>query len=272
MIVPNAMIPSTALIACRVLETEIEALSQGATHIVRREFFDIGLHDQPTRLRSLLAGAIMRAEDDPNVQQVVLVYGLCGLALVDLAPRRCPLVVARAHDCITLLLGNKERYAATMRDEPGTYWYSPGWNKARRVPGPEREAALRREYTAKFGAEEAEALMEMERAAFAQHTTAGYADLGLPGDEENRRYAELCAQSLGWRFQGHRGDPSLLRDLLHGPWDGERFLTVNAGEQIAHSADAAIIKAIPARRLVGPELESRTQLSGEGLPAIGHAP
>jgi len=237
--------PVCALVACRVLEAEIAALSAEAAHIVRREFFEIGLHDQPTDLRSKLAGAICRAEDDPSVGQVVLVYGLCGLALVDLAPRRCPLVVARAHDCITLFLGSKERYAAAMRDEPGTYWYSPGWNKAMRVPGPEREARLREEYAERFGAEEAEALLEMERSAFAQHTTAGYTDHGLPGDARNRLYAEQCAQSLGWRFREHRGDPTLLRDLLHGPWDDERFLTVLPGERIAHTTDAAVVRAVP---------------------------
>lgn len=238
--------PHLALIACRVLEAEIAELSQGAPHIVRREFFEIGLHDQPTGLRSLLAGAIGRAEDDPAVEQVVLAYGLCGLALVDLAPRRCPLVVARAHDCITLFLGSKERYAAQMRDEPGTYWYSPGWNRAQRVPGPEREAKMRAEYTAKFGADEAEALLEMERSAFAQHSTAGYTDLGLPGDDENRLYAERCAKSLGWRFRCHEGDSSLLRDLLHGPWDSKRFLVVRPGERIAHTADDGIVRALPA--------------------------
>lgn len=238
--------PASALIACRVLEAEIAALAEGAAHIVRREFFEIGLHDQPTGLRSMLAGAIGRAEEDPSVEQVILAYGLCGLALADLAPRRCTLVVARAHDCITLFLGSRERYAAQMRDEPGTYWYSPGWNRARRVPGPEREAQMRAEYTAKFGAEEAEALLEMERSAFAQHTTAGYTDLGLPGDDEHRRYAEDCAKSLGWRFQSHQGDASLLRDLLHGPWDGGRFLVVRPGERIAHAADASIIRAVPA--------------------------
>jgi len=238
--------PPSALVACRVLEAEIAALSAGAAHIVRREFFEIGLHDQPAGLRSMLAGAIGRAEDDPAVQQVILAYGLCGLALAGLAPRRCPLVVARAHDCITLFLGSRERYARQMLDEPGTYWYSPGWNRARRVPGPEREAKMREEYAAKFGAEEVEALLEMERSAFAQHTTAGYTDFGLPGDDEHRRYAEECARSLGWRFQRHRGDASLLRDLLHGPWDGERFLFVRPGERIAHAADASVIRAVPA--------------------------
>jgi hypothetical protein len=239
--------PSVALVACRVLESEIAALLQGATHIARQEFFAIGLHDQPTLLRQTLGAAMARAEADPAVDTVVLVYGLCGLATVDLAPRSKPIVVPRAHDCLTLFLGSKERHAACTRTEPGTYWYSPGWNRARRVAGPEREAQLRHEYTERLGADEAEALLEMERATFANYTTGAFTDHGLPGDDEHRRYAERCVRSLGWQFRHHAGDPTLLRDLLYGPWDDARFLVVQPGQRIAHTADANIIKAVPDR-------------------------
>src|SRR6266540_6667413 len=105
---------SVALVACRVLESEIGALLHDATHIVHREFFAIGLHDRPALLHAELAAAIARAEAVPEVDVVVLVYGLCGLALVGLGPRRRPLIVPRAHDCLTLFLGSKERYAACM--------------------------------------------------------------------------------------------------------------------------------------------------------------
>lgn len=245
MTTPSASPASIALIACRVLEAEIAALTHGDAHIRGREFFEIGLHDQPTGLREKLAGAIARAEADPAVEAVVLVYGLCGLALVDLAPRRCPLIVPRAHDCITLFLGSKERYAACMHADPGLYWYSPGWNRDKRVPGPDREAHLRRVYTEKFGTEDAEALIAMERDAFALHTGAGYVDLGLPDDEQHRDYAARCAGTLGWTLACHRGDPTLLRDLLHGPWDDARFLVVPPGHGIAFSLDASIVKAVP---------------------------
>lgn len=238
--------PRLAIIACRVLEAEIAALTREATHIVRREFFPIGLHDQPGVLRTNLAEAIARAEADAAVETIVLVYGLCGLALVDLAPRRCPVVVARAHDCVTLFLGSKERYAAAMQADPGLYWYSPGWNRDRRVPGPDRERQLRAAYTARYGAEEAEALMEIERESFAQHTGAGYVDLDQPGDEAHRAYAEDCARSLRWTLTPHRGDITLLRDLLHGRWDDARFLVVPPGRRIAFSADTAIVKTLPA--------------------------
>ncbi|MDO8541182.1 MAG: DUF1638 domain-containing protein [Opitutaceae bacterium] len=237
--------PALALIACRVLDLELAGFTRGAAHIVRCETFEMGLHDRPSELRSTLAGAITRAEADPAVECVVLVYGLCGLALVDLAPRRCPIVVPRAHDCITLLLGSKERYAACMREEPGTYWYSPGWNHGQRVPGPEREATWRREYTEKYGADDAEALLEVERETFAQHSCAGYVDLGLAGNAADRDYAERCARLLGWRFQLHAGDPALLRDLVEGRWDEARFLIVKPGERIAHSPDETIVRAVP---------------------------
>ena len=230
-----------------MFEAEIAAFTANSTHIVRREFFEMGLHDRPDVLRKRLNAAIARAEAPPEVQTIVLVYGLCGRALVDLAPQRCPLVVSRVHDCIGLFLGGNARHGACLKAEPGTYWYSPGWNRGRRVAGPDREAKLREEYTRRFGAEEAEGLLEMERAAFAHHTCAGYTDLRLPGDEEHARYAQECARSLGWRFEYHPGDPTLLRDLLHGPWDDERFLVVRPGFRIAQSVDNRVIQAVPAQ-------------------------
>lgn len=235
----------TALIACKVVEDEIAALGGRAAHLVRREYFEIGLHDRPFELRATLAGAIARAEADPVVQNILLVYGLCGLALVDLAPRRCTLIVPRAHDCMTLFLGSKERYAACMARDPATYWYAPGWNRAGRLPGPERTEKLRAEYTEKFGAETAEDLLAAERETFSHYTTAAYTDLGMPGDEAHRRHAERCAAALGWRFDHRPGDPGLLRDLLRGAWDEARFLIVKPGQRIAHSVDADVIKTAP---------------------------
>lgn len=243
---PTVACPSAiAVVACRVLEHEVAALAGRSSHIVRHESFEMGLHDQPLTLRTKLAGAIARAEADPAVEAIVLVYGLCGLALVDLAPLRCPLVVARAHDCLTLFLGSKERYAETMRREPGTYWYAPGWNREKRVPGPDREANLRAKYAERFDAEEVNALLDMERESFALHTTAGYTDLRMPGDDVQSDYAKSCAQSLGWKFVTHPGDRTLLHDLLHGPWDDRRFLVVPPGRRITHSPDENIVKLSP---------------------------
>ena len=237
--------PSLALIACRVVEAELEHVARDATHVVRREFLELQLHDHPAELHRHLAAAVARAEADRAVNAIALAYGLCGRALVGLSPRRCRVVVPRAHDCVTLLLGNKERYAARMQSEPGTYWFSPGWTRGGRVVGPGRDASLRREYAGRFTSEQIEALLELEREGLAQHHHGACVDHGLPGDEACRARAACDARALGWSFDAHPGDPALLRDLILGPWDEERFLVVAPGEQIAQAVDERILQARP---------------------------
>jgi hypothetical protein len=239
-------VPLIALVACRVLESELDELAGTAAHLVHREFLPMGLHDRPAILRAELKAAIGRAEADPRVKTVVLGFGLCGLALVEVSPTRCLLVAPRAHDCITLLLGSKERYAARMAAEPGTYWYSRGWNRGGLAPGPERFASLKSGYTEKFGAEQAAALLELERENFAAHTRAGYVDWDGRAPAADHAYAGRCAATLGWPCDYHRGDPALLHDLLFGPWDEARFLRVAPGERVAHAPDESIIRTAPA--------------------------
>jgi hypothetical protein len=70
----------------------------------------------------------------------------------------------------------------------------------------------------------------------------------MPGDEAHLAHAKNCAAALGWKFDHQPGDASLLRDLLDGRWDSARFLIVEPGQRIAHSVDAAVIKAMPASR------------------------
>jgi hypothetical protein len=237
---------ATAVVACRVVEDELRHLSAGLSHIVAFEFFEVGLHDRPAELRAQLQAAIERCEERPEVSVIVLGYGLCGTATVGLTPGRCRLVLPRAHDCVTLFLGSKEKYSVCMAQEPGTYWYCPGWNKSGRSPGPDREKALREEYTQAFGASEAGYLIETERTTLAQYTTAAYTSLGLPADDEQRRYAETCAKWQGWQFRQCAGDASLLRDLLSGPWTDDRFVVVRPGETVAHSPDEWIAMVAPA--------------------------
>lgn len=237
------MTPRTAILACRVLENEVGEIAAGCAHLVQIEFFEMGLHDQPGVLRRTLADAVARTEERDDVDVIALVFGACGLGTIGLAPRRCHLVMPRAHDCVTLLLGCKERYSALMQQFPGTHWYSPGWVRERRVPGPEREAALRAQYTEQFGAEDAEALLADERERSGQ-ACAAYVDLNLPGGTEARAYARRCAAWLGWPWVEHAGDAGLLRDLIEGRWDAKRFLIVRPGEQTAFSPDAAILKSV----------------------------
>jgi len=235
-----------ALIGCFALEREISAIGAGLDHLIRWELLRDSLHEQPALLHQMLARALASAEADPEVDSVILVYGACGMAVVGLAPERCRLVMPRAHDCVTLLLGSKDRYAACMAADPSLYWYTPGWCRSGRMPGPDRENTIRADLEGRLDSEQVETFLAIDRESLTNHSHAAYTDLALPGDVAQHAYASHCTHCLGWKLKHERGDPRLLIDLLNGAWDDERFLVVQPGEQIAASGDRhRILKAVP---------------------------
>ena len=234
--------PRIILLACSVFEREIAMLAEGAGHIVETRWYEIALHDRPDELRAKLQGELDSLDGRDDIDAVALAYGLCGLGTAGLRAGRHPYVLPRAHDCITLFMGGKERYAEHQRACPGCMYYTPGWNRARRVSGPDRLAHIREEYAKQFDAEDVEFLIECENQTWAMHDTATYIDIGTPDGEKEAAYAERCAKSLGWKFERIHGDPALLRDLLWGNWDPTRFLVVEPGSASAHSPDESILR------------------------------
>jgi hypothetical protein len=162
-----------AVIACGVIEPEVRHFVNGAMHIMELVFLPQGLHDDPARMQRELQAAIDRAEANPRVEAIVLVYGLCSRGIENLRHDRCPLVITRAHDCVTLFLGDKDRYTAYQQANPGTYWYNPGWIRGGASPGPDREARLRKEYAEKFGADDVDYLIETDRESLAHYQARG---------------------------------------------------------------------------------------------------
>src|ERR1035437_235813 len=96
-------------------------------HQVGFELLPEGLHD--------LGGPVMRARlqeaidrvDPTRHEAVLLGYALCGNGVAGLVSRTLPLVIPRAHDCIALLMGARERYRSYFENNPGVYFRSTGW-------------------------------------------------------------------------------------------------------------------------------------------------
>ncbi len=241
--------PKLAVITCAVLEHEIEHFAQDQGHIVHVEKLEQGLHDEPDKLRDQLQAAVDAVEAAfPTVEAIVLGYGVCSRGIEGVTTRRAKLVVARAHDCITLLLGCKDRYAEYVADNPGTYWYSPGWNRHALMPGPERYQKLRDRYAAEYGEDNAEFLMEHEQAWFKNYNRATYVDLTIGATDADRQFTRDCADWLGWGYDRQQGDPDLVKALLEGRWDDERFVVMQPGQTIRVTADERVIEACDARK------------------------
>lgn len=246
---PNASTkpPRIALLACTVFECEIALLAGDAPHIVESRFYEIALHDRPDVLRAKLQAELAELDARDDIDAVVLAYGLCGRGTAGLRAGRHPFVLPRAHDCITVFLGSKEAYAEHQRTCPTCYYYTPGWNRARRVPGPEKLVAMQVEFSEKFDEDDVEFLIGSEKETWAMHDTATYIDLGTANSEAEATYAKQCAAWLGWKFERIHGDPTLLRDLLWGRWDDARYQKIAPGAMLGHSPDEAVLRSEPAR-------------------------
>lgn len=239
----NAPIP-TAVITCAVLEDEIRHFAASCPAVRRIEILEQGLHNDPPKLRIKVQEMVDAVEQDPQIEAIALGYGLCSRGTEGVTTRRCRLVMARAHDCITLLLGCKQRYAEYVKQHPGTYWYSAGWNRHHIPPGKERHDKYYQQYREKFGEEDAQYLMEQEQAWFRSYSRAAFVDLGVGMTEPDQQYTRDCAQWLQWEYDYQRGDGGLLQALLCGPWDAERFIVLEPGETLKMTADERVVETV----------------------------
>ena len=237
--------PRIGLIACRVFEDEIALHGGKSPQILETRYLEVGLHDHPDNLRKAVQAEIDAFDARDDLDAVVLAYALCGLGTAGLRAGRHRLVIPRGHDCMTVFMGTKEKFACQQAAAPDSYYYTPGWMKADRCPDPRRLESLRAEYSEKFEPDDVEFLIESTKANWAQHGRAVYLDLGTPGADEKAAEAEASAKALGWKFERIPGDPSLLKDLLSGRWDAERFQIVEPCAALDHSPDDKIFRARP---------------------------
>jgi len=192
-----------------------------------------GLHDHPARLRQRLQTEVDKLAAIPGVTHILLAYGRCGDGLVGLRSGLVTLVLPRAHDCISILLGGPDCHEAILRENPTVYFYSPGWIRGHRVPVPDREKHTREFYTARNpdDPETVDDLLAADTELFARHDCVAYVDLTNDSVAEN--YCRGCARHLGWRFRKLNGDAALLSNLLSGPWPAAHFVVAPPGHVFA---------------------------------------
>jgi hypothetical protein len=224
------------LIACHVLWRELFYYTSRSPHIFHPHFLELGLHDNPDTLREQIQ-ALINETDTAGYKAILLGYGLCGNGLLGIQAGRTPLVLMRGHDCITFLLGSKDTYAELTDRHVGTYWYAPGWIDNDRVPGMEQDAKFLADYTEKYGAEQAQRMLDVYSESFKEYTHAKFINQGLFDPVFYREYTKRNAEYLDLAFEEVEGRTDLLEDFIACNWDDERFLVVRPGRRIALSLD-----------------------------------
>lgn len=216
-------------LACEVLARSVYWGAAQSPHSVDITLMRIGLHVTPSKLRAALQAEI-DAVDGGDYDAVVMGYGLCGKATAGLRAGSVPLVLPKAHDCITLFLGNRKRYAREFEACPGTYWYVQDFIER----GDKDDAVLSigaqtagdsdrvyAEYVEKYGQDNADYLMEAMAAWQAHYERAVHIDLALGDGRAAADLAKTDAERHGWRFEEKTGDLTLVRRLLAGEWEDD---------------------------------------------------
>jgi hypothetical protein len=204
-----------------------------------------GLHDEPDKLRTEVQKALDNVHDIQGraYDASLLGYGLCSNGIVGLSAK-IPVVVPRGHDCITLLLGSKDRYQEYFDTHRGVYWYSAGWIESGKQPSQERYERTLEEYRQKYGEDNAQYLMEVEQDWIRQYNWATFIDWNLTNSDGYRDYTRRCAEFLGWNYDELTGSPTLMQKLVDGRWDEDEFLVIEPGRKIREDlTNEGIIKA-----------------------------
>lgn len=234
------------LIACKAMFREISYLAATCRNFIDVTYLQQGLHDVPKMLNQVLQDEIDRVESGEDLytynakfttqkfDAILLGYGLCSNGAVGLHAKHHPLVIPKVHDCISLLLGSREKYNEEFSAHCGTYWYSASWIENGGTPSEQSEREMKKKYAEKYGEENADFLYEAE--VLHNYNRCAYIhwpELAFP---EYERYTEDAAAYLGWDYAKVDGTSGMLRDFLDGKWD-ERFLYVKPGQKVAPDYD-----------------------------------
>jgi hypothetical protein len=241
------------LIACEIFYRELCAAVARSVNRIDIEFLPKGLHDIGQAGMSARLGERLAAVDESQYEAILLGYGLCSNGVLGLTARSIPLVVPRAHDCITLFLGSKERYLDYFQTHPGVYFKTSGWIERGEgltqyhQDSIQHQAGMTQTYEdllAKYGEDNAKFLYEQLCNMTRNYSGLTFIEMGIEPDDRFERRARQESAERGWKFDILTGDMSLIQQLVDGPWTADRFLIVPPGSRVAASFDEGIIKSV----------------------------
>ena len=228
------------LICCNVFQREASWCIARSPHIIDPEYTELGEHSRSAGLRQIIQEKIDAADAcGKRYDAILLLFGLCGNAAVGLQARKTRLIIPRAHDCCTILLGSRGRFVKEFGDAPSTPFSSAGYlergdyflrtddNGGVGVQTGDAYKALVEQYgedDAKYIWEQMHPVHGNEKAVFIDLPQTGH--LGLA-----EQFAAK-AQAAGKQCIRLDGDIRLIENLLQGNWDEKEYLVVPPGGMI----------------------------------------
>ena len=205
----------TEVIYCGMIERELLAAARKCSADLPMRRVEGGLHNTPAKLTERLQEELDRTA--PETERVLLAFSFCGNALAGLKTGDYELIVPRADDCITLLLGSYQTRLETQR-EAQSYFLTEGWLKGGKSIWDEYCHAVSR-----YGERRAKSVF---RSMLQHYKRLLVIDSGVSEMPQLLERTEEIAKTLSLRHEVRPGTLAFLEQLLSGPWDAENFLRV----------------------------------------------
>lgn len=246
------------LICCKIVEREIANLSCTCKNVIDVTMLRQKLHDRPQELNKILQDEIHQIDEgiqrysnvqaDDGYDAILLGYGLCSGAVTGLYSRKYPIVIPKAHDCVTFLMGDKDRYMDYYMQNTGTFYYWPGAVELMDFQEDDRYERRYRYYLMRYKGNERKArkAVAVEKSfldTYKKVTYIGWPSLPFP---EYERKIQEYARIREWEFEKLEGRNTLLRKMLDGEWDEESFLVLQPGETVEPGYDKDILRKVEA--------------------------
>ncbi|HZK70527.1 MAG TPA: DUF1638 domain-containing protein [Clostridia bacterium] len=240
------------LIACEIMFREVCFCASMCKNIIDISFMPKGLHDVGDVKMLEKLQSEMDSVDVQKYDAILLCYGLCNNGIKGLHST-LPLIVPKAHDCITLLLGSRDKYNNYFRDNPGTFYKSPGWIERDVNPNENEQSVTSQlgmnktyqEYVEQYGEENAEYLMETLGNWFNNYSKIAYIDTKTGNFEYYKELAKQQANERKWEYEEVEGNTNLIFRLLNGEWENEDFLIVPPNNRIEPTYTEDIVSYAP---------------------------
>jgi len=246
-------------IGCEIVYREACHLAAVSPHRVDLEFLHKGLHDlQRQDMLAKIQEAVDAASADGGYDAIILGYARCNDGVVGVTARSAPVVIPKAHDCITFFFGSRKAYKDYFDRHPGTYYATTGWaerNKFEEEGGYDQPAygkqgvmaklGLTESYeqmVAKYGKENADFIVQTVGDWKRNYSNVLYIEMGLCDERPYIDDARRLADERNWSFEITKGGWTLLEKLFFGCWDDD-FVIAGPGEEIAARNDEEVLGA-----------------------------
>ena len=235
------------IISCEILFREVCFCVSKSKHIVDVSFQKKGLHDIGEASMSKALQDVIEQVDYDKYNAILLCYGLCNNGIRNLhAP--IPIVVPRAHDCITLLMGSKEKYDDYFFNNIGTYFHSSGWLERDKNSNETAGSIIQQlgidkshaDYVEEYGEENADYLMSILGNWLVNYNKVAFINNGIGDIRGNAEKSKKFAEQNNWDYEEVEGNISLIERLVDGDWDEVDFLIVPPNHTIEPTNDSSV--------------------------------